>query len=138
MEEQKANLEATKKLREQRDTVRARLATTAASPGNVRCVAPTCGGLGLAAVSTALRQSSAGTTLNAKEPATLDDLKALEEELKAKADALNALSEQRQLQLQIYMDRYPEPEVTGRGEYLVELRGFEPLTPRLPALCSPN
>ncbi len=26
-------------------------------------------------------------------------------------------------------------EVSGK---LVELRGFEPLTPRLPALCSPN
>jgi hypothetical protein len=26
----------------------------------------------------------------------------------------------------------------GTGVSLVELRGVEPLTPRLPALCSPN
>jgi hypothetical protein len=26
----------------------------------------------------------------------------------------------------------------GAGNEMVELRGFEPLTPRLPALCSPN
>ena len=31
-----------------------------------------------------------------------------------------------------------EAGVTELSRKLVELRGFEPLTPRLPALCSPN
>ena len=31
-----------------------------------------------------------------------------------------------------------EDRAVSIGEEMVELRGFEPLTPRLPALCSPN
>src|SRR5436853_1265303 len=31
-----------------------------------------------------------------------------------------------------------EDRAVSIGEDLVELRGFEPLTPRLPALCSPS
>ena len=34
-------------------------------------------------------------------------------------------------------DQAVEGAVNAREE-MVELRGFEPLTPRLPALCSPN
>src|SRR5262245_53352686 len=43
------------------------------------------------------------------------------------------------IRARVYLDATANRIRTGSGrEEMVELRGFEPLTPRLPALCSPN
>jgi len=104
-EKQKATLEAKKQLRELQDELAKQVADAAGQDDSARCVPPKCGGLGLATVSAAVRQTSTRVALTSREPMTLGELRAVADEVKDRLDSLSELGETESLRLQMAMDR---------------------------------
>jgi uncharacterized membrane protein len=106
-EKQRAALEAKKKLRELQDKLDEQVAAAAGQLDSRRCVAPRCGGLGLAAVTNAVRQASSTSrvALPTREPETVGELRATRDQLENRLDSLSELGETESLRLQMAMDR---------------------------------
>lgn len=107
MAEVKAMTAAKQKLRDRLNKVNHDVARNAGKKPTEPCVPPACGGYLVTMREVAAAQSGARaqTTLTAREPANLLQMRALADDLKSQLDSMNEMSEMTSLRLQMMMDR---------------------------------
>ncbi len=83
------------------------VAQSAGKKGTERCVPPGCGGYQAAMgdARTSLARTKAHTTLVARDPATIQQLRALQAELKGNLDAMGEMGEMQSRRMQMIMER---------------------------------